>query len=114
MAYSFDVGEEKNFFSFFFFLHEEATQFSANVVVVVVVVQLFGGGAGVWVCSSVWLVKHSSYPNNKESRCRSCLSCVKPFGPFFSLNTACACCYIILIGERERESQVVLLHRNDV
>lgn len=103
MAYSFDVGEEKNFFSFFFFLHEEATQFSANVVVVVVV-QLFGGGAGVWVCSSVWLVKHSSYPNNKESRCRSCLSCVKPFGPFFSLNTACACCYIILIGERERES----------
>jgi hypothetical protein len=61
----------------------------------------------VWVCSSVWLVKHSSYPNNKESRCRSCLSCVKPFGPFFSLNTACACCYIILIGERERERERV-------
>lgn len=99
------MSEKKRTFFFvsFFFLHEEATQFSANVVVVVVVVvRLFGGGGGVWVCSSVWLVKHSSYPNNKESRCRSCLSCVKPFGPFLSQHCVCVLLYYSNRRERER------------
>jgi len=70
-----------------------------TVLANVVVVRLF---RGVWVCSSVWLVKHSSYPNNKESRCRSCLSCVKPFGPLI-FSTLRVRVVIILIGNT-RES----------